>query len=359
MRRRLYIAGRSPLVSLSERPGVWLPGRLTARGNNSERAMPVKTSAEVLRGENLAFGSVIRVESIRDQEAWVPPEMEKAVYQVSAFLGLFANDPLIQEQLHDIASKYPDTFRGQITDGKWLSHLMAWEYSEIVRACDSPNTCPTLRGHRVGAAKDEIVLRELSADYQEAVLHLCARERMGRMWPPLVHFLIVNYVMIRDHPDGWPEGPTFEPLFMPRILDPVEGALDGYHPIPRARTRTPLGMQVILSPDQPQRKAARNQKDPYLRYLIETGVVRDALKESLGYQRRRDMSLEEEKHASWLFRRHIRKESIEEIGRSDSVSPSTVETAVKNLRRRLDLQPKNGIRCLRHSKLPERLYSAA
>jgi hypothetical protein len=77
-----------------------------------------------------------------------------------------------------------------------------------------------------------------------------------------------------------------------------------------------------------------------------------------GYRRRRRISEDGDvQHVKWLFQRHILQESEGEIASRYGVAPSTVKSAVKDLRSLLDLQVTSAVHCLDHKRRPPRLHA--
>jgi hypothetical protein len=192
--------------------------------------------------------------------------------------------------------------------------------------------------------------------YCEAVFHLCARERLGKMWPRLVHSLVMTYLQRLNDP----EGPNFEPTIFPNLYLMDEGTIDGYHPIHQLRWTGPRGDLVLISPGQTKRQALSSLGRGAVRNYVEKhwDELKSMLEDGLGYQRRRQISEKfDVNHIKWLFHRHVLQEPFDDIATRFGVSPSTVESVVRDLRRLLDLQLQTAVKCLDHRGRPQRLHA--
>ena len=318
----------------------------------------VLTIVSVVDHEALGVGQIVGVERTEDAGAYVPPTADKGSNLAAAFLGLLVNDPAIRSELLKASELYPYFV---VNPGDLIySHLLSWEVWEPHPDKWQPGLADTIIpfGSLFGLPDDACRLYALPPEYREAILHLCARLRMGPSWPRLVHAAAMTYLMTKADPNGWPEGASFEPVIWPRPFSPQVGTWVGYHPIPRVRLSTPHGEVVLMSPDQDKREVLRATKPTRLRRFVEDnwGKLEAELEGALGYSRRRKPSTESESHVQWLFRRHIQRLSDGEIAGEFHVEPSTVETVVKDRRRELDLQLNSAVRCLDHKQRPKPFY---
>jgi hypothetical protein len=302
--------------------------------------MPVRLTVSVLDGVALKEGVPKEVERFGDEYNHIPPREEKGTILVMAFLGHFANSDAIRDALLRIADLYP--YRPDGDD--LISHILSWDYWESNRTKVPP---AKLAGVRVYS---------LPHEYCEAILHLCVGERLGKLWPRLIHALVVSYMLFLNDP----EGPSFEPPLFPNLYIAEEGVLNGYHPIPRLRLNGPGGSLVLISPGQTKREALSQLGRGKLREFAEKNWcdLKAIQERGLGYRRRKTFSDKEDvSHVRWLFRRHVLQESMEDIAASFEVHPSTVAATVADLRRRLDLKAKTTVSCLDHKNKPQRLHA--
>ena len=284
-----------------------------------------------------------------DAEGSVPPPQSGKSQLRMAFLGLLANDDSVRRELSQATAVYSRS----VDVEEVVDHLASWDYWESNR-----NTLANSLSIRNGDVLCEVQntkIYRLRRPYVEAVLHLCARERLGPSWPRLIHGLVITYLLTKDDP----EGPSFEPVVMPRMFGTQEGAIDGYHPVWGVTYRGPNGLVPIIAPGVSKRTTLRRlRKNPSVQ-----GYVRehwDELKERLsaasGYERRREISPIGLDQVRWLFRRHIIRDSTERIAEGAERNITTVESAIKDLRKSLDLQSKYAVRCLAHKQRPQRLH---
>ncbi len=194
--------------------------------------MPVRLTL-VLDGAALKEGVPKEVERVGDEYYHIPPWEEKGAMEVMALLGHFAENDVIRGALLRFVGLYP--YRPDVdAEFDLISHLLSWDYWESSRASVPP---AELAGGSVYS---------LPLEYCEAILHLCAGERLGKLWPRLIHALVVSYMLCLNDP----EGPSFEPTLFPNLYIAEEGVLNGYHPIPQLRLNGPGGSLVLISPGQ-------------------------------------------------------------------------------------------------------------
>jgi hypothetical protein len=258
-------------------------------------------------------------------------------------LGLFANNDTVHDALVRISKLYP--YRPNVGECfDLVGHLLSWDYWESNRASVPP---VELSG---------VSLYSLPHEYVEAIFHLCAGERFGKMWPRLIHALVMTHIQgINDS-----EGPSFEPCVFPNLYIAQEGTLNGYHPIHQLRWVRPAGDLVLISPGETKRQALSRLGRGKVRKFVEEhwSELKLILEGGLGYQRRRQLSERFDfNHINWLFHRHVLQESLDDIATRFGVSPSTVEEVVRDLRRLLDLQAKTAVNCLDHRLRPQRLHA--
>ena len=320
-------------------------------GDESEKGVPVLLTMSVLDAARLKQGKVHEVGRHAHEGAWVSPDSDKEGYIVSAFLGAFVNDDEVYPELVKAAELYPfpvDDLLGLI------GHMLSWDYWE-----QQPDEAARILAHwehydNPPGAGFDLPIGPIPHDYAEAITHICARARMGSMWPRLVHGTILSYVNGKDDP----EGPSFEPWVIPRLVDTPQGTLDGFHPIPRVRIKTPQGMTVLIDPDTTKRETLRQIAEPFKSFVRDNwGTLKARLEQELRYSRRRDPSLESvEDWPRWLFAAHILRGSYEEIASAVRHQAGYVKRVVKELRKALDLQQMRSVRCLNHKQLPPRFY---
>ena len=307
------------------------------------KTLPVSLTFSVLDSAALEEGVPKEVDQFGDEDNHIPPWAENGNRLVSAFLGHFANHDVIRDALIRIADLYPH--RPHVGEGfDLISHLLSWDYWESNRASVPP------------AELAGVSVYSLTHEYCEAILHLSTGERLGKMWPRLIHALVMSYIQGLNHP----EGPSFEPSLFPNLYLMQEGTLNGYHPIQRLRLIGPAGNQVLISPGQTKREALSQLGRGTVREFAEQNWCElKAIQEgALGYRRRRAFSDKEDvSHVRWLFRRHVLQESMKDIAAIFGVHPSTVAATVGDLRRRLDLQAKTTVGCLDPKHKPQRLHA--
>ena len=338
------------------RPTLWLPPHTAVPPippiQEPSGAPRVLTSVPVLSSEQLKHGLPDVVGQLGDPGAYVPPWVEKASRLIEAFLGRLANDEGVRDVLLRIVDLYPHP----VMDMRelLLSHIMSWDVWELYPDRWHAGGPARLNcGHSRGMPDSNMTLFALTPDYCEAVLHLCASLRLGRIWPRLIHSLVLMYLLTRNDP----EGPSFEPVIFPNMVNPKEGEIDGYHPIPRARIQTPEGEIVVLNPGETKRQALRRIKNPLARKFVikHHAEIRRRLNAALGHERLRELSDTRIEHVYWLFLVHVLWEKPEAVAKSayKKVKPVTVNNAVKKLRKALHMQ-KNGTtaRCLYHRNPP-------
>jgi hypothetical protein len=278
---------------------------------------------------------------------------------ISSFLGFLINDYKVQEELREAAAEYPFAVT-TLADLRYC-HIISWEYweSDPVRL-DAADCYPIPWGPIKGLPMDNIVRYLMPHTYAERIQHFCSRERLGKMWPRLIHGIVTSYVRERCNPDTWPDGPQFQVIVQPEFLNPQCGALVGYQRIPRLEAKKVDGRRiVVMSPDEPMRKVQRRFPREARSFLSDNADrMKTMMQHELGYERRRIPTADMiSTQVGWLYRRHILGESYSSIAKSSMVAESTVESVVKTLRRALDLQPKYAVRCLDHRRRPWPLYS--
>ena len=147
-------------------------------------SLPVIQSVSVLDAENLRVGIPREIEREGDEGTWIPPWVERAAMLVSAFLGRLANDDLIRGELRRAVGLY--RLPVQDLDVDLPCHVMAWEAWEAHPERWTPDLqgeIPWRRLYDFDIPFAGLKAYALPHDYREAILHLCARERMGNMWP--------------------------------------------------------------------------------------------------------------------------------------------------------------------------------
>ena len=261
------------------------------------------------------------------------------------FLSLFANDGLVRRELVRVADTYPGSIDGE----NFAGHLASWDYWECNSGylSDSPDDNASdvvveLEGSRI---------YRLSPLYVEAVLHLCARERLGPSWPRLIHGLSCTYLL----PQCGATEPEFDPIVPPRMFGIKDGAIDEYQPIWSVMYETPAGLVPLITPGLGKRETLRRLKrSPVIQTYVREhwDELKGCLGEVIGYKRRRNTSLTAVDHVDWLFRRHILRESTDAIAERSGNHVMTVESSIKEFRRLLDLQPKHAVHCLEHRQRP-------
>ena len=313
-------------------------------------ALPVHHWVSCWNGEALQNGDLINTGrstfiSEPSQEATVLPSSSVGGQLRMAFLGLFANDTSIREELKKVAAAYARP----VDPEELADHIASWDYWESNR--DYLTDSPSDHDFKAVAELEGCRIYKLSRSYVEAVLHLCARERLGRSWPRLIHGLVVTYWLTKDSP----EGSVFEPIILPRLFDINEGTADGYQPMWSVMYETPDGLVPVITPGLGKRETLRRLKrSPVVQAYVRDHweALKGCLGEVLGYKRRRETSLTAIDHVDWLFRRHILHESTDAIAERSGNHVMTVESSIKEFRRLLDLQPKHAVRCLEHRQRP-------
>lgn len=295
--------------------------------------LPLARSLKVLKSEALQKG---RIEFTDlgfdipgfDKGAYVPPSQEANGIAFMLYACQFLNDAWVRKDLIKAAKLYP--FKNYHIDLLDL-HQNEWELYENRR--EKPT-----KEYR---------------DYREAIMHVCARGRMGSTWPLVLHGSIVTYLAWRPDVLGDSKERTFLPILTNRVINPAEGALDGYYEIPHAKIQTTDGEKVALIPDQTKREALKGHNRE-TRKLIEANFeeMKQEMQKALGYERRRPPTLTSiETWGNWLFRRHLLRESSEEIAADYLSTADFVGERVKFFRKAIDLQPKKSVRCI-HGRPP-------
>jgi hypothetical protein len=147
---------------------------------------------------------------------------------------------------------------------------------------------------------------------------------------------------------------------IPNFYVAQEGTLAGYHPIYRLRLVGPDVNQVLISPGQTKREVLAQLRHGLHRDFVENrwDELKAIVDRASGYQRRRKFSQEVDvQQVKLIFQRHVLREDEEEIASSFGVAPSTVISAVKDLRLMLDLQVTSAVHCLDHKRRPPRLHA--
>ena len=277
-----------------------------------------------------------------------PPQASKSQLRM-AFLGLFANDDMVQKELVEVTSAYSRSVDAE----EVVDHLASWDYWECDRY-DLANSASFGIGD-VLCEIDGTKIYRLRSPYVEAVLHLCARERLGPSWPRLIHGLVITYLMTK----GDPEGSSFEPIVMPRMFGIQEGVIDGYHPVWGINYRGPNGLVPVIAPGVSKRTTLQRLKEyPSIQTYVREhwNELKGRLNEASGYQRRTEVSEISLDQVRWAFHRHILRETTEQISANAGYDVTTIDSAIKDFRRLLDLQPKNAVRCLNHRQRPQPLH---
>jgi hypothetical protein len=94
-----------------------------------------------------------------------------------AFLGLFANDHLIRNELRKVVAAYARP----VDPVELADHIASWDHWECNRGFLSNSRYDS--DAKVVVELEGVRIYRLSRAYVEAVLHLCARERIGPSWP--------------------------------------------------------------------------------------------------------------------------------------------------------------------------------
>jgi hypothetical protein len=240
---RLYLPGSPQLLKVTNRPILYVPSEAVdsldrPRVSREPRTIPVVQTISVLNSTALKEGIVKEVERLGDEDNYIPPWANKGTILVSAFLGLFANNNIIHDELVRISKLYP--YRPNVGECfDLIGHFLSWDYWE-----SNPASIPPVELSGVS-------LYSLPHEYVEAIFHLCAGERFGKMWPRLIHALVMTHIQgINDS-----EGPSFEPCVFPNLYIAQEGTLNGYHPIHQLRWVRPAGDLVLISPGETKRQA--------------------------------------------------------------------------------------------------------
>ena len=108
------------------------------------------------------------------------------------------------------------------------------------------------------------------------------------MWPPLLHACVLTSLLIRGDPKSGISEYRFAPIFKPRLYDPKEGALDGYHRGMEICLKVPGDAVVRISPDETQRSVLNRQKDPLIREFVRTnwpsgGILKKCVNSQAAY----------------------------------------------------------------------------
>ena len=163
--------------------------------------LPVHHWVSCWSGEALQNGDLINTGrytfiSEPSQDPTVLPPSSLAAQLRMAFLGLFANDHSIREELRKIAAAYA----WPVDPEELADHLASWDYWESNR--DYLTESPSDHDFKTVVELEGCRIFKFSRSYVEAVLHLCARERLGRSWPRLIHGLVITYWLTKDSPEG-------------------------------------------------------------------------------------------------------------------------------------------------------------
>jgi len=266
------------------------------------------------------------------------------------FLRLFASDDSVRRELLGITAIYSRSVDSEDVG----EHLASWDYWECNQ--ETLVNSASTSSEEVLCKVNGVTMHRMERPYVEAVLHLCARERMGPSWPRLIHGLVVTYLLAKGDPDG----PSFEPFVTARMFGIQEGVIDGYHPIWSVMYPTQNGMVPVIAQGVSKRETLRRLRDnPSIQvYVLEHwDELKRWLKAASGYERRRTISSSGLDQIQWLFHRHILNYPIVQISAIANVGVTTAESAIKDLRLLLDLQPKRAIQCLDHSQRPPRLHT--
>ena len=318
--------------------------------------LQVKSIDSILDDGLLESGVIEEIKKTEDPGAWIPPWADAGVLMALAFLSRLLNDDIVRRRLLDAAALYPF----KVTNSQdWLSQKWSfelWEKHPRYWTPDFEDSTPL--GHY--SDLEWLKLYSIPHDYGEAIFHLCSRERLGHMWPPLLHACVLTSLLIRGDPKSGISEYRFAPIFKPRLYDPKEGALDGYHRGMEICLKVPGDAVVRISPDETQRSVLNRQKDPLIREFVRTNwpSVQKRRKEATGYRRRRRLSRPQVARVDCLFRHHVLRESPASIAYEKGWDVGTIEKDVKQLRHLLDLQPKNAVRCLDHTRRPPYLHAA-
>jgi len=315
----------------------------------------ISISGSELAANMLSRGIPIESGEFDHPDGWIPPEQEKLGKLILSFLGLLFADPLVSAVLRKSVDLYPHKVLSG--DDAITSHMVSWDFWEQHpekwhsglpaenRIADFGLT------HVVG-----VRLFSIPPVYREAILHFCAGERLGAIYPRLIHAGIITYLLTMDEP----KGPILESFIVPNTVSLEEGPPDGYFQSYQIQIKTSKGMINIGSPDDSKREVLKRISDHELRSKVESEweELQKKRKRTVGYRRRRSISDSSIEHVAWLFRRHVLQESVSDIARVKNTSFSTVESSIKRLRFAIDLQPKSAVKCLRHKVRPNRLHSS-
>ena len=318
--------------------------------------LPLTQWVSVWDGESLKRGDLSSVYRFTftdraDAVDSVPPPQISKNHLIRVFLGLFANDETIDRELLGATGLY----FGAVTADAVVSHLASWDYWEseqhdMADSCDSESS-------RVLCNVSQTNVYQLPRPYVEAVLHLCARERLGPSWPRRIHSMVVHYLLTKDDH----EGPSFELIGLPRLFGIKEGTIDGYHLVKSVTCQGQNGVFQIISTGVSKRETLQRLKgDPNLQAYVQDNwkKLKGQLNTASGYERRREISQMGLDQVRWLFHRHILGETTKQIASEFNNAVTTVEKAIKDLRWSLDLQPKHAVHCLAHKRLPQRLHAS-
>jgi len=186
--------------------------------------------------------------------------------------------------------------------------------------------------------------------YRESIIHVCARGRLGRIWPRVLHGAVVLH--LAPNLDGSAAEDSFEPCLFNRAIGPEEGALDGFDVV-KFKVRLPNGQEVSLSPDHIKRETLKGV-GRRKREMIEANwpKIEQLMRQAQGFERRRGLNVASiETWSDWLFRRHLLRESSRDIADDVNSTAGFVEHRIKYLRNALDLQPKKSLGC-KHGRPP-------
>ena len=315
----------------------------------------ISISGSELAADMLSQGIPIKSDEVDHPDGWIPPEQEKRGNLILSFMGLLFADPLVSAVLRKSVDLYPHKVLSG--DDAMVSHMLSWDFWERHPEkwhSGLPAENPISDFGLIPV--DGVKIYSIPPEYREAILHFCAGERLGAIYPRLIHAGIITYLLTTDEP----KGPVMESFIVPNTVNLEEGNPHGYFQRYEIQLKTPEGMITVGSLDDSKREVLKRISDHELRSTVETEweELQKKRKRTVGYRRRRSISNSSIEHVAWLFRRHVLQESVSDIARAENTSFSTVESAIKRLRFALDLQLKGAVKCLQHKVRPGRLHSS-
>ena len=314
----------------------------------------ISVTGSVLKSAELTRGVPVETDQFSAPSGWLPAYQEKLGKLTLSFLGLLFEDRIVADVLRGIVDLYPH----KVSDGDdaVVSHQLSWDYWEKYSDKWSPEVPVYAPLDYLGMeAVEGVKIYSLPVDYREAILHFCAGERLGSIYPRLIHAGIMTYLLTYDDP----EGPLFQSFITPNFIQLKKDAIDGYYQAYEMRLETGEERINVGTVDARKREVLSRVEDKEIKAGLSAGwdSVQNQRKEKAGYFRRRKISESSIAHVSWLFARHILGDPVADIALQAGVAESTVDSAIKNLRSIMDLQTKHSVHCLIHKVRPGRLHN--